>query len=387
MIKIEDKTKCCGCHACYNVCPKNAIEMIEDDKGFKYPNINEDVCINCNLCEKVCPVLKKVEVENIPVSYACYNKNEEVRKNSSSGGIFTLLAEKILEKNGVIYGASFNDAWLVEHIRIDNKDELYKLQTSKYLQSSINDTYKQAKNDLDNNKLVLFTGTPCQVNGFISYLRGKTYDNLYTQDIICHGVPSPKVWKKYLKYREELDGKHPMRINFRQKDEGWNMFALLLQYKDSVYKTNHRDDLFMQAFLRNACLRDSCYNCSFKSKNRQTDITLADFWEVENIVPEFNDNKGTSLLIVNTEKGEKLFESIKNKMIFQESDFESSIRPNPSIYESVSKPKNSEEFFDNLDNYTFDELVDKYTIKPQKPSVFRRGINKIKRIIKKLIRK
>lgn len=141
----------------------------------------------------------------------------------------------------------------------------------------------------------------------------------------------------------------------------------------------------MQAFLRNACLRDSCYSCSFKSKNRQTDITLADFWGVEDIVPEFNDNKGTSLLIVNTKKGEKLFENIKDKMIFQETDFESSIKPNPSMYESVNKPKNSDEFFENLDNYTFDELVDKYTIKPKKSSVFRRGINKIKIIIKKLI--
>lgn len=223
MINIKDKTQCCGCHACYNVCPKNVIEMIEDDKGFKYPKINEDDCISCNLCEKVCPVLKKVEVKNNPASYACYNKNEEVRKNSSSGGIFTLLAECILEKNGVIYGASFNNEWLVEHIRIDNKDDLYKLRTSKYLQSNINDTYKRAKRDLDDNKLVLFTGTPCQVNGFISYLRGKTYNNLYTQDIICHGVPSPKVWKKYLEYREKLDGNRPMQINFRQKDEGWNL--------------------------------------------------------------------------------------------------------------------------------------------------------------------
>lgn len=385
MIKIEDKTKCCGCHACYNVCPKNAIEMIEDDKGFKYPNINEDVCINCNLCEKVCPVLKKVEVENIPVSYACYNKNEVVRKNSSSGGIFTLLAEKILEKNGVIYGASFNNEWLVEHIRIDNKNDLYKLRTSKYLQSSINVTYKQAKKDLDENRLVLFTGTPCQVNGFISYLNGKQYDNLYTQDIICHGVPSPKVWKKYLNYREKLDGQHPMRINFRQKDDGWNLFALLLQYSNNAYKTNHDDDLFMQAFLRNACLRDSCYNCSFKSKNRQTDITLADFWGVENVVPQFNDDKGTSLVIVNTKKGQEFFDDIKDYMIYQESDFEESLRPNPSMYKSVAKPKNQEYFFANLNKLDFDELVEKYTIKPKPATIIRRVLSKIKRIILQLI--
>lgn len=386
MIEIIDKTKCCGCHACYNVCPKTAIEMAVDEKGFKYPRIDETKCIGCNLCEKVCPILNKKEVVNEPVSYACYNKNEVVRKDSSSGGIFTLLAEKILEKNGIIYGASFNNEWLVEHIRIDNKNDLYKLRTSKYLQSSINDTYKQAKKDLDENRLVLFTGTPCQVNGFISYLNGKQYDNLYTQDIICHGVPSPKVWKKYLNYREKLDGQHPMRINFRQKDDGWNLFALLLQYSNNAYKTNHDDDLFMQAFLRNACLRDSCYNCSFKSKNRQTDITLADFWGVENIVPQFNDDKGTSLVIVNTKKGQKLFDDIKDHMIYQESDFEESLRPNPSMYKSVAKPKNQEYFFANLNKLDFDELVEKYTIKPKPATTIRRVLSKIKRIIMHLIK-
>lgn len=234
--------------------------------------------------------------------------------------------------------------------------------------------------------MVLFTGTPCQVNGFISYLNGKQYDNLYTQDIICHGVPSPKVWKKYLNYREKLDGQHPMRINFRQKDDGWNLFALLLQYSNNAYKTNHDDDLFMQAFLRNACLRDSCYNCSFKSKNRQTDITFADFWGVENIVPQFNDDKGTSLVIVNTKKGQKLFDDIKDHMIYQESDFEESLRPNPSMYKSVAKPKNQEYFFANLNKLDFDELVEKYTIKPKPATTIRRVLSKIKRIIMHLIK-
>lgn len=386
MINITDKSKCSGCHACYNICPKNAIDMIEDEKGFKYPQIDENNCIGCNLCEKVCPILNKKEIVNKPISYACYNKNEDIRKNSSSGGVFTLLAIFIIERGGIIYGASFNNEFMVEHIRIDNKDDLYKLRTSKYLQSSINDTYKQAKKDLDEKKLVLFTGTPCQVNGFISYLNGKQYDNLYTQDIICHGVPSPKVWKKYLNYREKLDGQTPMRINFRQKDDGWNLFALLLQYNNNAYKTNHRHDLFMQAFLRNACLRDSCYSCSFKSKNRQTDITLADFWGVENILPEFNDNKGTSLVIVNTKKGQELFDDIKDQMIYQESDFEESIKNNPSMHMSVNKPENSDEFFNNLDSLEFDELVENCTVKPKKASIIRIMLSKVKRFILKLFK-
>lgn len=385
MINIDDKTKCCGCYACFNICPKQAIEMKEDEKGFKYPTIHKEKCINCGLCEKVCPITNKTKTENMPKAYACYNKNEKIRLESSSGGIFTLIAEYILDNNGIIYGAAFNDNWDVEHIRIDNKDDLSKLRTSKYVQSNINNTYKLAKKDLDDGRKVLFTGTPCQVNGLYSFLN-KEYSNLYTQDIICHGVPSPKVWKKYLDFRKKKDSASPMRINFRQKDEGWNLFALLLQYNNNAYKTNHNDDLFMQAFLRDACLRDSCYDCSFKEKNRKTDITLADFWGINNVVPEINDDKGTSLVIVNTEKGQDLINNIKDNMVYKEVDFEQSIQYNKAMYQSATKPQLREEFFDNLDKLEFDELVEKYTLKPNRPNIFRRILRKAKKIIKKILK-
>lgn len=385
MINIDDKTKCCGCYACFNICPKQAIEMKEDEKGFKYPTIHKEKCINCGLCEKVCPITNKTKTENMPKAYACYNKNEKIRLESSSGGIFTLIAEYILDNNGIIYGAAFNDNWDVEHIRIDNKDDLSKLRTSKYVQSNINNTYKLAKKDLDDGRKVLFTGTPCQVNGLYSFLN-KEYSNLYTQDIICHGVPSPKVWKKYLDFRKKKDSASPMRINFRQKDEGWNLYALLLQYNNNAYKTNHNDDLFMQAFLRDACLRDSCYDCSFKEKNRKTDITLADFWGINNVVPEINDDKGTSLVIVNTEKGQDLINNIKDNMVYKEVDFEQSIQYNKAMYQSATKPQLREEFFDNLDKLEFDELVEKYTLKPNRPNIFRRILRKAKKIIKKILK-
>ena len=386
MIKITDKSKCSGCHSCYNVCPKKCIAMKEDFEGFWYPEVDIDKCIDCGLCEKRCPILNDMKNDNQPQAYACYNKNESIRKESSSGGVFTLLATFIIERGGIVYGASFNNEFMVEHIKADNVDDLGKLRGSKYVQSRIGNTYAEIKEYLNQGKLVYFSGTPCQVNGFISYLNGKQYDNLYTQDIICHGVPSPKVWKKYLNYREKLDGQTPMRINFRQKDDGWNLYALLLQYNNNAYKTNHRHDLFMQAFLRNACLRDSCYSCSFKSKNRQTDITLADFWGVENILPEFNDNKGTSLVIVNTKKGQELFDDIKDQMIYQESDFEESIKNNPSMHMSVNKPENSDEFFNNLDSLEFDELVENCTVKPKKASIIRIMLSKVKRFILKLFK-
>lgn len=383
MINIEEKSKCCGCHACYNICPKNAIEMKEDEKGFKYPTIDKEMCINCGLCEKVCPIINKRKTENMPKAYACYNKNEKIRLESSSGGIFTIIAEFILDNNGVIYGAAFNDNWEVEHIRINNKKDLNKLRTSKYVQSNINTIYKLAKKDLEEGINVLFTGTPCQVNGLYSFLN-KEYSNLYTQDIICHGVPSAKVWRKYLEFRKERDSEKPLQINFRQKDNGWKLYALLFQYKNNAYKINHSDDLFMQAFLRNASLRDSCYNCSFKEKNRKTDITLADFWGINNILPEFNDDKGTSLVIVNTQKGQELLNNIKDKMIYNEVDFEQSIQYNSAMYKSVLKPELREEFFDNLDKMKFNDLVEKYTIKPKKPNMLKRIVRKVKIIIKEM---
>ena len=338
-------------------------------------------------CDKICPVNNIKEVLNKPKSYACYNIDEEIRKNSSSGGIFTLLADYILDNNGIVYGASFNNEWEVEHIRIDNKKDLEKLRTSKYLQSNINDIFQLAKQDLDNGVYVLFTGTPCQVNGFISYLNGKEYNKLYTQDIICHGVPSPKVWKKYLSYRKRLDGESPIQINFRHKYYGWNLFNMLLQYNNKSYQNKHDEDLFMQAFLRNVCLRDSCYNCSFKSKNRKVDITLADFWGITNVVPEFNDDKGISLVIVNTKKGQELFNKIQDRTVCKETNFEESIKYNPSMDKSANEPVGRKEFFENLNNMEFDKLVEKYTIKPKKCNLIKRALKKIKKTFLDIINK
>lgn len=383
MIDIKNKEQCCGCHACYNICPKNAIIMQEDEKGFRYPIIDKDKCIQCGLCEKVCPIIKNAQIQNEPIAYAAYNKDEEIRKVSSSGGIFTLLAEVILEEKGVVFGASFNEKHEVYHTYIENKNELDKFRGSKYLQSSINDTYKKAQEFLKNGRYVLFTGTPCQIEGLRTFLR-EDYDKLYTQDIICHGVPSPKVWNKYLQFREKEDRDKPKKISFRNKDGGWKLFNMKFEYSNFEYRKNEIEDIYMQAFLRNTSLRDSCYNCSFKKKNRISDITLADFWGIENILPEMDDNKGTSLVIVNSEKGEELLNKIIEKMIYKRVDLDNALKYNPSMISSVNKDKNREKFFENLDKIEFDKLVKKYTYKP---NIFRRVIGKIKRIIKKVIKR
>lgn len=386
MIEVKDKEKCSGCSACYNICPVDAIEMLKDNNGFKYPNVNKDKCIKCNKCINVCPIINnnKEKNESLRKAYACYNKDEQIRLESSSGGVFTAIALFILNQEGVVFGAILDDSFKVKHAVITNKDDLYKLRTSKYVQSEIGDTYKVAEEYLKSGKKVLFSGTPCQLNGLKSYL-GKEYDNLYTQDIICHGVPSPLVWEKYKEYRKKIDKQEPININFRNKDTGWKLFNLKFKFSDyREYKKNQYEDLFMQAFLRDACLRDSCYNCSFKEKDRKTDITLADFWGIENIKPEINDDKGLSLVIIHTEKGMKLFETIKKQLFIDEVDFEASIQFNKSMYKSVDKPQNREKFFDNLDKLSFDKLVKKYTI-DKRGNIIKRVLRKIKKVVKNFL--
>lgn len=358
MINIQEKSNCCGCHACFSKCPKNAIEMIEDEKGFKYPQIDKEKCINCGLCDKVCPILSNKTKTNTPKAYACINNNEQIRIQSTSGGIFTLLAESIINKNGVVFGASFNDDFLVNHTYVDKINDLYKFRGSKYVQSSINDSYKKAKEFLDADRYVLFTGTPCQIEGLINYL-GKEYEKLYLQDIICHGVPSPKVWKKYKEYKEKQFDASLNKMNFRDKSaEGWNKYHLKMQFNnENSYDIIHGNDSYMKAFLGHLSLRESCTSCKFKKENRLSDITLADFWGINNIKPEMNDEKGTSLVIVNSEKGRALFELIKGSIKFEEVDFKEAIKYNPSMVRVSSKCDNSDKFFAGLDAEDFDELV------------------------------
>jgi len=383
MLEIENKEKCSGCHACYSVCPTKAIEMVEDEKGFKYPVIDQQKCINCHLCEKTCPIINKKIVDNEPKAYSCYNKNNEVRSKSSSGGIFTLIASKILEKNGVVFGASFNNKFMVEHIYVEKEEELYKLRGSKYLQSIIGDSYKQAKKFLEEGRYVLFTGTPCQIEGLLSYLN-KDYEKLITQDIICHGVPSPKVWNKYLEYREKEDGEIPLEINFRSKENGWKNYNLKFRYNGREYKNNQNTDKYMQAFLKNVSLRESCYNCSFKKINRLSDITLADFWGIEKVKPKMFDDKGTSLVIVNSKKGNKLFNSIQDEIVKEEININEAIKYNPSMITSFKPDKNREKFFEHLDNMEFKELVNKYT---EKPNFVKKCISKGKKIVKRIVKR
>lgn len=378
MITINDKSRCSGCSACANKCPKFAIEMVEDDNGFKYPIINDRKCIDCGLCDRICPILNNKNVDNTPEAYACINNDAEVRKLSSSGGIFSVISKLILNKNGVVFGAAFDENFNLRHIYVDKYSDLNKLRTSKYLQSDIGDSYKEAKKFLDSDRLVLFTGTPCQIEGLKAYLN-KEYENLYTQDVICHGVPSPKVWKKYREYRLKKDGEKPNEINFRNKDSGWHTYSLKFSYSKNIYVNTQNSDLFMRAFLSNLCLRDSCYNCSFKKYNRLSDITLADFWGIEHIEKDFDDNKGTSLVIINSKKGNEIFNEIKSECRVKRVKLDEAIKYNQSFIRSASNNKNRDKFFSELNNKEFDVLVRKYTTNN---NIFKKVLRKIGKTIK-----
>lgn len=358
MIKIEDKSKCSGCHSCYTACPKHCITMIEDQEGFWYPEVDKNQCIDCGLCEKRCPILNDMKVDNQPQAYACYNKDESIRKESSSGGVFTLLATLVIEHGGIVYGASFNDENMVEHIEVDNVKDLSKLRGSKYVQSRIGDTYLKVREYLNQGRLVYFSGTPCQIDGLLAYLN-KKYGNLILQDIICHGVPSPKVWKKYL---EQFNIEKDARILFRDKSTGWDSYSFTIDQKDKFTQLSSQNE-YMKVFLKDLCLRPSCYDCHSKSLHRNSDITLADFWGINNICPELYDNKGTSLVFINSEKGNELFNRIKKNIEYKAVNIDEASKYNPSSYQSVSLPKNRSKYMENIFSKDFNQYSRKYTKK------------------------
>lgn len=303
--KLQDY-QCSGCCACANACPRNAITMRENMEGFIYPVIDHALCIECSACDRACTQVHEwlqeedmLNRDSVPQAYAVINDNPLIRDKSSSGGVFRLLAEKVIHQGGIVYGASFNEKWEVCHGSVDNSVDLEKLQGSKYVQSRIGLVYRDIKKQLATGRLVLFSGTPCQCEGLYGYL-GIKYDNLFVVDLICHGVPSPLVWKHYVQYVCKLKKSTEIsRISFRSKNLSWERFL--------------HTDIYMSGFLRDLYLRKSCYQCSCRRLHRVSDITLADFWGIKNVLPSMYDGKGTSLVLIQSPKGERMFLDIDAK--------------------------------------------------------------------------
>lgn len=362
--KIEI-SRCNGCTACSSICPKHCIEMKENEDGFLYPEVNKINCISCNLCDEICPVNNDIEPNDVPNAYAVINKKEEERLQSSSGGVFSLIANYILDKNGYVVGAAYNDKFEVEHVIIDSKEELHKLRGAKYSQSRLGDVFGKIKELLDTDHYVLFSGTPCQVGGLKSYLR-KDYEKLVLIDTVCHGVPSPLVWKKYVEYRSKTDnkGEIPISINLRSKSSGWSRYnySIEFDYGKKLYSKVNGQDPYMKAFVGNYCLRESCYDCSFKSTQRVSDFTLGDYWGIWNQNPEMDDNKGTSLLLVHSIKGNKILETISNQLNYIQVDLNESIKENPSINKSSPINKDRSVFIDTISKEGFKQAIKKYEL-------------------------
>ena len=381
MLQIIDKCECTGCHACYNVCPTGSIAMSTDDEGFWYPQIDLATCVDCDQCLKFCPIVHTVSIDNNPIAYAAFHKVDDIRMQSSSGGVFTAFAENVLCKGGVVFGACFDKSFNVVHDYIESVEDIYRLRGSKYVQSKIGDAYKLVRNFINQKRLVLFTGTPCQLSGLKSYLWADS-EYLVTQDIICHGVPSPKVWQKYLDQFTLKD--NIQSVSFRNKDMGWARFSMKVATIGKQYRRDLTSDNFLKAFLSDLCLRPSCHHCKFKGLNRESDVTLADFWGVELILPDMNDNKGISLVLINSEKGHKLFNNVNNALICKPVDILEATKYNKAATQSIPLPEKRQYFFEHLNELPFDSLVEKCT-KEKNITKFRRLVHKIGSKTKKIL--
>lgn len=380
---LANKIRCSGCTACANSCPSSAISMIADTEGFLYPTIDSAECSNCGLCINLCNSLGKQRL-NANKAYAAVSKNEIIRLGSSSGGIFSLLAENTLRRGGVVWGAAFNADFEVCHTAVENLEDLKLLMGSKYVQSYLSDSFLQVRRFLDSGREVLFSGTPCQIAGLKGYLH-KEYSNLTTVDLICHGVPSPNVWKLYRNAMQQKAGAVVRRISFRTKNSSWKRYAVSFSFENNTaYLSYHGDDFYMKGFLSDLYLRPSCYACRFKDNNRVSDVTLADFWGIERIAPEMDDDKGTSLVIINSEHGRILFDAIKPYITFKEVRADIIPQYNPASSRSAKTHPRRKEFFIDLQAPKVDIM---YLLRKYTRDTLEQKIKKtVKRVIKAVLR-
>lgn len=375
MINIEKKKECCGCRACESICPTSAISFNNDTEGFWYPKVDLEKCINCHKCEKTCPWLgERTSHMDVAVCYALKNKDIDSQINSSSGGVFPALANQILSMGGVIFGAQFDSLWQVESGYVECVNQLHKLRRSKYVQSNNLEAYKNVLNFLKEGRKVLFTGTPCQSLALRKYLH-KDYENLYVVDIVCHGVPSPLVWNRYLneiskKFRESIDDIKDIKFKYKDKKRYiWRHPGFKIVWKDDKkYEVFSNKTGYENGFLTNLFVRPSCHDCKIKKLTSSSDITIGDFWGVEKILPNFYDEEGVSIAMVQTERGRELFDAVKGTFSVTPITIDEATRYNQRIVVSSTANRNRNKFFSKLNSEEpIDEIV-KRCLKPNKLS-------------------
>ena len=361
MINISDKTKCTGCSACVNVCPKSAIDFCDDQAGYRYPVVNEAKCVNCSLCEKVCPIINPVDVSgnfNEPVVKAAWNLDEEIRVNSTSGGVFSAIADRFIENGGFVVGAEYTEDFGIRHIVISDKDKIRQIRQSKYAQSDLGDIFKAIKNLLNTGEKVLFCGSPCQVAGLKNYLF-KDYQNLFLVDFICRGIISQKIYKKYLESVERHTNSKITKVHFKNKDFGWNRFStkLSLSNGDEYHKDRYHDEYMVGYLKYNLYLRPCCHDCQFKTLPRIADLSLGDFWGIANSDKTLDNDQGTSVVLINSEKGFKYFDGLSEMLFSTDSSIEQVVKGNSCLLNIAPKGEYSEYFYKHFEKKDFIELI------------------------------
>ena len=366
-ITLCEKDNCTGCLACKQACKQGAISIDFTDKGFAHPSVNHDLCIGCHACEKVCPIISlqpPYHYNSESPCYSAYQKEMDIRKRSSSGGMFYTLAKHILDCGGVVFGAAWTGNLHLKHIEVACEEELEKLLRSKYVQSDTSEVFVQVRQRLDEERMVLFCGTPCQVAAMKSFLRGKEYKNLLLVDVICQGVPSPSIFRKYI---DEVEAKYHTTIvdvTFRSKKYGWRcgLSLLLLCDNGRNIEVKYGKNTYYRAFLRNYFMRDSCYNCQFKSSSKGcfSDITLADFWRIGTTIPYKCNTyeSGVSAVLTNTPKGAKVFDEIKEDLVWEERTYKE-FSTNGGL-RVAQRPQNWESAFATAREESFDVIQSKY---------------------------
>lgn len=390
-IDIKSKKDCCGCRNCENICPKHAIKMVEDEEGFLYPVVDKEKCVNCGLCRKVCPWLNEIKNKEsfAPICYAVKNKDKNVQKISSSGGAFGVFANAILEQDGYVCASIMNDNFIVSHTITNNKKDLIKMYGSKYVTSDLKNNFLIIRKLLNENKKVLFCGVPCQVNALLNFLPQK-YDNLYTLEIICHGVPSQKLFSKYIDYIEKKNNCKVIKYEFRNKKAAyWGTFKALatIEKNGKVYekKLNADFDKYYNNFLESNCYRESCYVCKYAKKERNTDITIGDFWGIEHIKSNFIDKNGVSEIIVNTPKGNDLFEKVKNMIDYENINYSDIIKYNGQLESPSKRMPKRDKFYENISK---DDYFSKIKVNKNIKTYFKMLVpSSLKIYIKKIQRK
>lgn len=380
------KEKCTGCGVCSNICPQKAIKMLEDDTGFVYPVIDKEKCVDCGFCKKTCPVFENKNNNNYrePIVFASWSKNESVRYTSTSGGLFTELAKQFIINNGYVVGAAYNKDNMVEHKMVNDLLGLEELKQSKYLQSDSKEVYKETKEILEEGKSVAFCGAPCQIAGLNKFL-AKEYNNLLTIEFICRGMNSPKAYRSWLSQIENEECKKINKVWFKYKENGWKKSpkCTKIDFEDGTSKIfNGEKNLYMVGYLGpNLYIRSSCGDCKFNTLPRQADITLADFWGIQK---ELDDDKGTSLILINSNKGKEYFENIKDNIFFEERNIQEIYDGNVCFNNSVKINKNSIKFLKELNDNNFDKLLKKYD---DTNYIYKKILRKCKRLLKRILKR